>query len=668
MGLLTVSHIEKGFEGEPLLHDVTLEVDKGRKIGVIGRNGCGKSTLLRIMSGRVEPDAGEVFRRRDLALAFQTQELEADEGATVIQEMRRQFGQTIELEGRLRRLEMEMGETDDPEVQARQMKEYARLQERMEAAGGYELERRIETVLTGLGLPEAAWHQPIAEFSGGERNVIGLARVLLAEPEVLLLDEPSNHLDIDGLEWFVRFLRNTPMTVVMVSHDRHLLDATVDEIWEVRGGRVTTWAGNYSDFEQRKAENQALQERQFKNQQRTIKRLEFQARRLRDMARAYDDPGQAKRAKSMLKRIEDMEKVERPEKEQSAFRATLKGGKRHGQLALRLENFSFAYGDRVIFEPSNLDIEFGQRVALVGPNGCGKSTLFREIVERGSWENPQVRLGKAVRLGDYNQFHEDVLDEKQSLISWLVGMTGLEPLPAADLLHKFLFTRDDLEREIGTLSGGEKSRLQLARLVQQKVNFLLLDEPTNHLDIVSCEQLESMLDDFEGTLLVISHDRYFLEKIVDVVIEVDDRKLVMHHGNFADWWAGREARRAERDARGGLLTLQSQSAARERADEVRAETPKRDAKQDREARKERQREKRKLERRVAELETAIEADDARVSELESTIAEHWSANGDPERGRSLGDELAAARSQAEKNYAEWEELAPRLEEILSEDL
>ncbi|MEZ6196632.1 MAG: ABC-F family ATP-binding cassette domain-containing protein [Planctomycetota bacterium] len=666
MALVSLSHVDKGYGGEPLFRDVTLEVERGRKIGVIGKNGGGKSTLLRLIAGRLEPDAGDVFRQRDAVVAFQTQELEADADATVIQEMRRLFGDAIHLETRLRDLEAELGRPHPAEEQERLLKEYARLQELHESKGGWTVERRIETVLTGLGLAPSSWEMPISSFSGGERNVIALARALLSEPDLLLLDEPSNHLDIDGLEWFVRFLRSTPMTVVMVSHDRHLLDAAIDEIWEVRSGRVTSWTGNYSDYEQRRGEAQALQERQFKNQQRLIKRLEFQARRLRDMAQAYDDPGQAKRAKSILKRIEAMDKVEKPEGEEAVFRARLKGGRRHGQLALRLEDYAFSYGDRVIFEPSSLEIEFGQRVALVGPNGCGKSTLFRSIVSEGSWENPRIRLGKAVRLGDYNQFHEDALDPRQSLIGWLLGVTGLDYQPGTELLHRFLFTRDDLDREIGSLSGGEKSRLQLARLVHHQVNFLLLDEPTNHLDIASAEQLETMLDEFEGTLFVISHDRYFLEKIVDVVVEVRDRHLVAFRGGFSAWWAAREARRQGESGRGGLLRLQSQAAARDRA-EAEPEAARGAAREDREARKERQREARRLRRRVDELEAAIEAGETRVAELETRIAEHWSGNGDPARGRALGEELEAEGTAVAAAYAEWEELAPRLESLGESD-
>src|SRR6185503_12981355 len=305
--------------------------------------------------------------------------------------------------------------TDDDKRKS--LDEYERLQRDHDASGGYDAERRIATVLSSLGLPEDAWHQPIEGFSGGERNAIGLARVLLSEPDVMLLDEPSNHLDMEGVEWFLDFVRRCESAVVMVSHNRHLLDATVETIWEVRGGEVAVWTGNFSDFQRQKAEALAREERRYETQQRLIERIEFQARRLLDMARAYDEPGQARRAKSMLKRLEMMEKVERPDAADRRFHATLAGGKRHGRIALAVKDFSFAYGERVLFDHADLEIEYGERVCLVGPNGSGKTTLFRNVLDHASWENATLRLGASVKVGEYRQLH-DVLDHAQTLLRW----------------------------------------------------------------------------------------------------------------------------------------------------------------------------------------------------------------------------------------------------------
>ncbi|MCA9322970.1 MAG: ABC-F family ATP-binding cassette domain-containing protein, partial [Planctomycetes bacterium] len=422
------------------------------------------------------------------------------------------------------------------------------------------------------------------------------------------------------------------------------------------GSRIRVWPGSYGDYERQKAEALALQERQYKNQQRLIRRLEFQARRLRDMARAYDDPGQAKRAKSMLARIERMDIVEKPEREESVFHASFQGAPRHGELALSVQSYSKAFGDRVLFDQADLEIGFGQRVCLVGPNGSGKSTLFRDIIEQSSWENPDLRLGRSVRLGDYNQFHDAVLEAQSTVLDWLMGATRLDRTPASDLLYRFRFAREDLDRPVATLSGGEKSRLQLARLVHEKANFLMLDEPTNHLDIPSCEQLEEMLEEFEGTLLVVSHDRYFLDRLVDTVVEVRDRKLERFRGSFADWW---EMRHAEGDGRaGGALRLHSQAQA---AAEPTADREAHAARQV--ERKTRQREERRLRRDVERLEARVGEIEQELVRLQDGIAIAFGPDGDTTRGLELTRRLEALEAELETTMSAWEASASDLDAI-----
>ena len=619
--------------GGPLLLDgVSVDVEKGDRIGVIGRNGTGKTTLLRLLGGRLEPTAGHVASQRGLKVAYQAQELEYTPGATVFEEMRSVFADQTRREERLRELEERIAAGEQG-----LLNEYESLQQQQT----WDADRRIETMLSSLGLGEETWQRPVADFSGGERNVIGLARVLLSDPDVMLLDEPSNHLDMDGVEWFIGFLRRSSAAVIMVSHNRHLLDATTKTTWELRSRNVTSWTGNYTEFCRQKEEAEALQARQFKVQQRLVRRIEFQARRLMDMANAYDDPSQARRAKSMLKRLDRMDRVEAPDKSNPMFRASLGGGARHGRIALQVNDFSFGYDDRAIFEGASLEIEYGDRVCLVGPNGSGKTTLFRHILDQGSWENPTLRLGKTVSVGEYNQLH-DVLDADATLQAWVSRETGLSYSPAADLLHRFLFTRDDLERRIGTLSGGEKSRLQLARLVHAKVNFLLLDEPTNHLDITACEQLEEMLQEFDGTLFVISHDRYFLDKLVDHVVEIEDRQLVTYTGSFAAWWQ----RRAERRRKGAL--------------EDRSEPKdKSDARERFEQRKAKRREADRIRRRVQEVEARISELERKQVELEARLEQAYSTG---DAAESVSREFAAVRGELSELYAEWEQIAAALDD------
>ena len=649
MPLLSLSHVTMHFGGPLLLDDVTLAVERGDKIGVVGRNGAGKSTMLKLFAGEHDSVAGQVLRQRGVRVAYQAQELVCAPGATIWEEMRRVHRSDFDRADRLAQIEASLAVEMEDDAKRRLLDEYERLQREHHASGGYDAERRIATVLSSLGLPEDAWHQPIEGFSGGERNAIGLARVLLSEPDVMLLDEPSNHLDMEGVEWFLEFIRRCDAAVVMVSHNRHLLDATVQQIWEVEHGRVVPWTGNFSDFQRQKAEALALQERQYETQQRLIRRIEFQARRLLDMARAYDEPGQARRAKSMLKRLEMMEKVERPQDGDRRFHASLAGGRRHGRIALTVKDFSHSFGDRVLFDRANLEIEHGERVCLVGPNGSGKTTLLRSVLAQASWENPVLRLGASVKVGEYRQLH-DVLDHGLTLLRWLASVTRLDDRETAKLLHRFLFTRDDLERTIGTLSGGEKSRLQLARLSHEKVNFLLLDEPTNHLDFESCEQLEEMLQEYDGTLLVVSHDRYFLDKLVTRVVEVQDKKLVAQEGSFAAWW---QRKRDSGTMRKSALELRSRKAAAdESAIALRAE---------REEKKAHEREQRKVQKSLAALEKRIVGLEERQAELAAKVEAAFSAAQDRALGESLSRELGEVQAEIGRLYGEWETLAASVE-------
>ena len=650
MSLVTLSRVGMNFSGAPLFEDVSLDIERGRRIGVVGQNGVGKSTLLRLMAQEYAPHSGDVVIASTTRVAFQRQELVFDGGRTVREELLAVFEEDTRRGQRLRELEEQLAASPGADEQRRLLARYERLQQLHLARGGYDLERRIDEVLSRLGLPEEAHDQPIANFSGGERNVIGLARVLLEQPDVMLLDEPSNHLDMEGIEWFIEFIRGCEAAVVMVSHDRHLLDATANEIWEVRRGKVTTWTGNYTDFQRQKEEADALQERQYKVQQRLIKRIEFQARRLRDMAKAYDDPGQAKCAKAMMRRVEQMDVVDAPDRGEARFFSSLGGAGRHGRIALQVRDFSFGFGDRLLFDKVHLELEYGDRVCLVGPNGSGKSTLFNQILEHAHWENETLRLGKSVQVGSYHQFHDE-FGPTTTLLDWAYNMTGLSISESASLLHRFLFTRDDLDRPIATLSGGEKSRLQLARLAHQDVNFLFMDEPTNHLDIQACETLEEMLSEFEGTLFIISHDRYFLDKLVNRVVEVKDRKLVTSRESFAEWWA---RKRAEGDLRQAALELRSRKAA--------ADDDKQARLAEKEAQRARTHKRKRMRNELKKLEQTIERTEQRRDAVEKELE---AAYADVENHAAAADkarEFEGVKSELAGLYERWEELALELDD------
>ena len=649
--LLALSHATFRYGPTTILDDVTVAIERGRKIGVVGQNGEGKSTLLRLLSGDLEPTEGDVIRPRSVRVAFQVQEAQYGPDATARTEMRRVLAEDIVRGRRLHELGDEMA-TAEPGVQARLLAEYERLQAEHTAAGGWDVERRIEAVLSSLGLPEEAWDQPVAQFSGGERNVVGLAGVLLSRPDVMLLDEPSNHLDTWGIEWFCDFVRQTEVAVVMVSHDRHVLDRTVDEIWHVRRGRVRAWTGNYTAFREQKQRADELALRRVKAVEKEAARLEFQARRRMDMANAYDDPAQARTAKNMRRRAERLrDSVEAPDTSVDRFKARLAASGRAGDIAVDVRGLTVGYGERTVLDDAHLALTHGDRACLVGPNGSGKTTLFRALLGEGAWDNPVVRIGKSVKVGEYRQLHHDALDAGQPLLDWFGRVTGRSDTDAADLLHTFLFTRDDLERPIATLSGGEKSRVQLARLVHEDVNLLLLDEPTNHLDIQACEQLEAMLRGFDGTLLVISHDRRFLDGLVDQVIELRDRRFDVFHGSFGDWWE-EKTRRGEHVRRGALELRSRKEAAGGGA------AAKEAARAARESRKQEQRDARKRQRELERVEKKIESLETRRDELTAALQAAYGEDADPAAAaRTVAADLATLQRDLDARYAEWETLA-----------
>lgn len=647
MALVALDRVSMHYGGPVLLDQVSLEVGPGARVGVIGPNGCGKSTLLRILAGELEPAAGTVLRERGARVAMQAQEPQGTRAElSVFEEMRVVFAQAQEREGRLRRIEERLAVAGEPAERDALLADYARVEREHHSDGGYDVDRRIATMLSALGVPEASWTRPFASFSGGERSVLGLARVLLAEPDVLLLDEPSNHLDMEGVEWFIEFLAECAGAVVMVSHNRHLLDASVDVVWEVGGGRVVPWTGSYADYVRQKEEARALQERQYEVQQRLVRRIEFQARRMKDMANAYDDPGQARRARSMLKRLERLETVERPDAGPRRFHVHLKGTGAEGRLALAVRDLTLVRGERTLLEGATLEIEQGERVALVGPNGSGKTSLLNAVLAEGAWENPVLRLGKSVKAAAYRQFHDD-LDPALSLEEWLWRKTRWDHREVAALLHRFLFTRDDLARAVGTLSGGEKSRLQLAWLAAQQVNFLILDEPTNHLDIPACETLEEMLEEYDGTLLVVSHDRYFLDRLVTRVVEVADRRLRSHPMGFTEWWrkkreAGGRRRRALADHAGAPPAPAG--------DRPEAADPKGLG-----------RVQRKHRTRLQALERDISRWEARQAEASQGLEAAAGERFDRERLERLQADFETARARLADLYREWEDVAAALE-------
>lgn len=415
---------------------------------------------------------------------------------------------------------------------------YAELLDHHHSIGGSSASGRAMSVLSGLGVAERLWEAPMETLSGGERNIIALAQILVGEYDVILLDEPGNHLDFSGLEWLENYLSDSAMTFLVVSHNRYLLDRVCNRIWELERGRLEQFTGNYSDYRSEKLTRKLKQESAFQRQQLQIARLEFQIQRLKSWGAIHDNPGLSKRAKAFERRIEKMEKVERPtEKRKISFRLGSEGPK--GTIALQAREYfkEFEDGFRIL-DRVNFLVTQGERVAFVGNNGTGKSSLIKDVVSDGHWDNPRLRVGKSVRIGYFSQLVEN-LNSRATLLDEAQRLTGLSPGSASELMHRFLFTRDDLEKTIGVLSGGEKARLQLAALIVSGADMLLLDEPTNHLDVDSREAVEDALEDFPGTLVMISHDRYFLDKLAERVLYFRPPSVLPFDGNFSEFWEKR---------------------------------------------------------------------------------------------------------------------------------
>ena len=537
MTILDVNNLTKTYGAHTVLECVSFKVKQGERVGLIGENGSGKSTLLKMIVGIEAVTGGTITKPKGLRVGYLAQHPTYREGNTVYEEVLDVFGAVIKLEAELKDLEavMSRSETASDEDRLQEtMARYGRLVEAFERMGGYTYEQRIEAVLEGLGI-SAMRDRRIGSLSGGEKNVVALARMLLEEPDILLLDEPGNHLDFEGLAWLEGFIRNYGKTAILVSHDRYLLDRTVERIVELEDRKAAAYSGNYSSYRAEKLRNLIKQKAAYEDQQKEIRRLEEMVRRFEHWAHIVDNPRHARQARNKRKRLDRMDKIERPDLDRGRIDPGFGFEERSGRITLELRGYSKAFGDRVLFQDVDMLLSFGERAGLLGANGSGKTTLFKDILEQGAWENQVLRIGPRTKIGYYAQEHE-TLNPERSILEEVRREKGLTKDQAFTVLSKFLFRWEDMDRKVKTLSGGEKSRVQLAKLMVSDANLLLLDEPTNHLDIRSREQVEEALEAFDGTILVISHDRYFLDRIVDRIVEVRNPDLVGHAGNFSFFW------------------------------------------------------------------------------------------------------------------------------------
>ena len=631
MILLSIQKLNKSFQMNAVLKDADLTLQTGQRMGLTGVNGCGKSTLFKLIAGSMEPDSGAVSVARGARVGLLTQEADIQSDLTVQQELERVFEPLREMERRLRAMEAEMAEQHkDAEACTRLSRSYANLLDRFEASGGYEWPSRIQGVLAGLGFARGREDQPARLLSGGEKTRLCLARLLLTQPELLLLDEPTNHLDLQSVQWLEETLKKYRGTVLVISHDRYFLNAVCDCMAEISMGHIVQYEGNYDVFSVKRQADIERQIKEYDLQQAEIARQEAIIQRYR----MFNREKSIKAAESREKRLEKMERLERPKSEQK-LRMSFEARRRTGEEVLGVKDVSKGFEGRKLFEHFSLQLRLGDRVAIIGPNGVGKSTLLNIIARRLQPDSGTVVFGSNVDMGYYEQHQTRLNPEKDILNEVWDEFPRLEMDRIRSVLALFLFTGDDVYQPIKTLSGGEKGRVSLAKLMLRHDNLLLLDEPTNHLDMDSREVLEGALEDFDGTLLTVSHDRYFINRVANRVVEMSADGAREYSGNYDDYL---EAKRREA---AGIALEESDGRTKTQID--------------REKRRARMAaaEKRAILDRLKAAETAIADAEAEIARLEAQMADPETYK-DVEMAQEIARQHRECSASMEALYAEWE--------------
>jgi ATP-binding cassette subfamily F protein 3 len=527
--MLRLEHISKVYSSGEVLKDVTWEVKPGDRIGLVGVNGAGKSTQLKIIMGEVEPTSGEVIRPANLHIGYLTQEFEVELTRTVREEFWTVFTQANQIQQALVQVQQQMEpETENPERLEHLIHQLDRLQRQFEALDGYGLEARIAKILPELGFEPEDSDRLVSAFSGGWQMRMSLGKILLQAPDLLLLDEPTNHLDLETIEWLETYLKGLDTPMVIVSHDRAFLDRLCTQIVETERGVSTTYPGNYSMYLEQKALNRESQLSAYEHQQKVLERQQAFVDRFRASAT------RSSQARSREKQLEKIERIEAPTAALKSLRFQFPSAPRSGREVVSIKDLVHLYGDKILFLGANLEVERGDRIAFLGPNGAGKSTLLRLIVGMESPTEGSVQLGKhAVIPAYFEQNQAEALDLTKTVLDTIHDeVPDWDNEAVRTLLGRFLFSGDTVFNPVASLSGGEKARLALAKMLLQPANLLVLDEPTNHLDIPAKEMLEEALQAYEGTALIVSHDRYFISKVANKIVEIREGELLVYPGDY----------------------------------------------------------------------------------------------------------------------------------------
>jgi ATP-binding cassette subfamily F protein 3 len=647
MILVQANDIRKSYGTDVILDNTSIVVQDRERVGLIGVNGAGKSTLLKIIAGEMTYDSGSIHIGKETTIGYLAQHSQIDSDATIWDEMVSVYADVKRLETKMRELEQKMAEPSvyENETLFQQLTDqYARLTQDFTDQNGYAVDAKVRSILHGLDFPEPMHGRLVNSLSGGQKTRLLLGKHLLTQPNLLILDEPTNYLDIRTLTWLEDYLKNYPGALLMVSHDRYFLDSLITVIYEMDRGRTRRWKGNYSDFLEQKAADLEQQVKRYDQQQAEIAKLEDFIQR--NIARATT----TKRAQSRRKMLDKIDRIDRPmlSTEQAHFSFNIE--RQSGNEVLTVDNVALGYGEKVLSRNISLNVYRGERIALIGPNGIGKTTLLKVINGKLQPLAGRMKLGTNVSVAYFTQQQEDLSPHKTILNEVWDAFPHLDLTRVRTVLGNFLFSGDDVTKLISSLSGGERSRVALAKLMLLNANFLILDEPTNHLDLLSKEVLENALDNYPGTLLFISHDRYFVNRLATRVVELSENGVTSYLGNYDDFVEKVEEIAAEKREQEALLAATAKAKA-----STTAEVPLDDAQARRQADKEQKRiEKKRLERlakveaRIAELEEQITALEEELC-LPDVFSDH-------ELAARKNDELQTAKTELDALMEEWTEL------------
>ncbi len=635
--ILACKEIQKSFGIDTVLEKITFHVEEKEKAAIVGVNGAGKTTLFKILTGEMSADSGEIYLKKDVSVGYLAQNQQIDTERTILEEMMTVFEKIRCEEQNLREMENKMSVLTGKEL-SDHIEKYAQAQQKFEQSDSYGYESRIKGVLKGLGFLEEDYNLPVCQLSGGQKTRVYLSKLLLSKPDILLLDEPTNHLDIASIQWLEDFLKGYQGTVLLISHDRYFLDKIVTKVIEVENKKSSVYEGNYTFYSKQKDINRQIQQKAYEVQQKEIKHQEDVIKTLRSFNREKS----IKRAESREKALERMEKLEKPENLPTKMRLRLTPKIISGNDVLKAESLKKSFDTVQLFENVSFDVKRGEKVAIIGPNGVGKSTLFKILLGKVRQDKGEIRIGTNVHIGYYDQEQQE-LDETKTIFQEIADTyPTMDNGKIRNILAAFVFTGDDIYKTISSLSGGEKGRISLAKIMLSNANVLMLDEPTNHLDMYSKEILEDALNSYEGTVIYISHDRYFINRTAQKILELTPQGVNQYLGDYQYYLQKKEEQQ---------IQLQQDSA---QTKQVVYHTVS-EGKADWLKQKELQAQERKAAAKVERVEKEIEQTENKIKELDNMLFQE-EISSDFSKAQELFAEKTKLEQHLEELYQKWEEL------------